>query len=686
MNAASEIVTDGQPRVEGSDPRGRRYTPGLSDGLGERVLLFDPETSSSYELLRFRREFTDTPGFEAALRASVDELLRFHHPSFADVSSVEHLGPGEGIALVSHHVAGRRLSEILTKAKGAVFARELIQQLTPALAALQEAAATGVSHGLLTPERIAVTREGRLVILEHVVGSAIETLRLPARRLRSELGIAIESTDAPVISRRADVIQLALVSLSLLIGRRIDAADYPADIVPLIDEAVAGDPAALRLRPWLERALQLTTPAFASAADALVALKELPDESQNGSAPVALMSLRAPVRPFSAASLEAAAVAVEPATKPIIVETVVVEPVAAKPVVAKPVAAKPVVATPVVAKSSVVEPPVAEPVVSKPSVVEPAMVKPVAVRSVLEPVVTEPIVKPLVAEEVTVKPVVAEPIVATAKPVRPAAQAEFRTPDSTASDSRAERAAETEEPEAPARKANWTTVGLIGLAVAQAAVIAALIYVRPASGGPTIVVASPEAPASTPVGLVPGSSSPTDAVAGSILGLAGASPATPLATSAAQPDPSKTETPAASSGPKFGGISLSSPIDVQIFEGDRLVGSTTGGPIALAEGKHTVEAVNEALGFRTRLSIDVKAGQMTAVSITAPNGRLSVNATPWATVSLNGRVLGDTPLANISVPIGHHEIVFRNPEFGEQRQTVAVKTEGLTRVSANFQR
>jgi hypothetical protein len=86
------------------------------------------------------------------------------------------------------------------------------------------------------------------------------------------------------------------------------------------------------------------------------------------------------------------------------------------------------------------------------------------------------------------------------------------------------------------------------------------------------------------------------------------------------------------------------------------------------------------------MTVDVKAGQLTTLRVTPPNGRLSVNATPWASVTLDGQPIGDTPLANLSVPIGQHEIVFRNPDFTEQRQVIAVKTEGLTRVSASFQR
>ena len=93
-----------------------------------------------------------------------------------------------------------------------------------------------------------------------------------------------------------------------------------------------------------------------------------------------------------------------------------------------------------------------------------------------------------------------------------------------------------------------------------------------------------------------------------------------------------------------------------------------------------------SLGFRFRQSINVKPGQLTSVTIAVPNGRISINAVPWAEVTIDGNPAGQTPLANLTLPIGTHEVVFRHPQFPEQRQTVVVKADGLTRVSATLQR
>jgi hypothetical protein len=124
-------------------------------------------------------------------------------------------------------------------------------------------------------------------------------------------------------------------------------------------------------------------------------------------------------------------------------------------------------------------------------------------------------------------------------------------------------------------------------------------------------------------------------------------------------------------------------MDLQVFKDGVLIGSTAG-PIALTEGAQQIELVNETLGFHLQQTLTVKAGQVTAVNVAAPNGRISINAVPWADVTIDGQAVGQTPLANLSLPIGSHEIVFRHPDLGERKQTVVVKAEGITKVTQTF--
>jgi len=70
--------------------------------------------------------------------------------------------------------------------------------------------------------------------------------------------------------------------------------------------------------------------------------------------------------------------------------------------------------------------------------------------------------------------------------------------------------------------------------------------------------------------------------------------------------------------------------------------------------------------------------------VALPKGVVSLNAVPWATVSIDGAVVGETPIGNLPVAIGPHEIVFTNPQFGEQRRTIDVTLKTPVRTSIDL--
>jgi len=140
----------------------------------------------------------------------------------------------------------------------------------------------------------------------------------------------------------------------------------------------------------------------------------------------------------------------------------------------------------------------------------------------------------------------------------------------------------------------------------------------------------------------------------------------------------------AASRQRSGGVRLVTPIELKVLEGDRVLGSSADGPIVTSAGTHQLDLINTALGYRSRYTVTFKTGEIAALNVTVPNGRLSVNAQPWAGVWVDGRGLGETPIANIDMPIGEHEIVFRHPQLGEKKQTVVVRADAPTRVSATF--
>jgi hypothetical protein len=137
---------------------------------------------------------------------------------------------------------------------------------------------------------------------------------------------------------------------------------------------------------------------------------------------------------------------------------------------------------------------------------------------------------------------------------------------------------------------------------------------------------------------------------------------------------------------RAGGIRVSSPIELEVFEGDRRLGSTATGIVPAAAGRHEVDLVNSVLGFRSRQVVDVRAGQVVALTVSPPNGSININAVPWAEVFIDGKSVGETPIGNLSIPLGEHEIIFRHPQLVEVRRTAVVRSDAVTRVGATLGR
>lgn len=133
-----------------------------------------------------------------------------------------------------------------------------------------------------------------------------------------------------------------------------------------------------------------------------------------------------------------------------------------------------------------------------------------------------------------------------------------------------------------------------------------------------------------------------------------------------------------------GWVSVDAPIDVQLFERGAIIGSNQSDRIMLPIGRHVIEAVNTSLGYKTSSTVQVAAGSVARLRLEMPPGTLNINALPWADVAVDGKRLGPTPLGNVSLSIGPHEIVFTHPQLGERRQTVTVTRNGVNRVSVNL--
>jgi hypothetical protein len=138
------------------------------------------------------------------------------------------------------------------------------------------------------------------------------------------------------------------------------------------------------------------------------------------------------------------------------------------------------------------------------------------------------------------------------------------------------------------------------------------------------------------------------------------------------------------SGPVGGWLAISAPFDVEVVEHDDVIGSGGTSKIMLAAGRHDITLLNRTLGYQEARKVDVTGGKTMSIKVDPPKVNISVNARPWADVSLDGASLGQTPISNLQVAVGTHEMVFRHPQLGERRQSVTVTAKGPNRIAADL--
>lgn len=138
--------------------------------------------------------------------------------------------------------------------------------------------------------------------------------------------------------------------------------------------------------------------------------------------------------------------------------------------------------------------------------------------------------------------------------------------------------------------------------------------------------------------------------------------------------------------PAAGWIAVASPFPVDVVENGEVVGTSGAAKIMMAAGRHELVLRNDTLGFDSARAVSVTPGQVAAVAIAAPTARLNVNARPWADVSIDGEPVGQTPLANLELAVGTHEVVFRHPQLGSRTERIVVSARGVNRVAVDFNR
>jgi hypothetical protein len=138
--------------------------------------------------------------------------------------------------------------------------------------------------------------------------------------------------------------------------------------------------------------------------------------------------------------------------------------------------------------------------------------------------------------------------------------------------------------------------------------------------------------------------------------------------------------------PVSGWVAVNAPVEMQVFENDNLLGSSRSDRIMVSAGRHELQLVNEALGYRVSRVIQVSPGRVSSISVDVPKGTLALNALPWAEVWIDGEKIGETPIGNLPLTIGPHNVLFRHPDLGEQHHTVMVTLKDVARISVDLRK
>ncbi|RPJ64306.1 MAG: PEGA domain-containing protein [Acidobacteria bacterium] len=268
------------------------HVRGFADRLGERFIVPQP-SGSLLEHLNFRRDLASAPFFEPAVKERLARLANFRHASYTRARRLR-TGDRGTLVLVSTHTPGRHLSEILQTASRNGFRPPtaavlwLTRQLLTSVALLHDYG-PDVFHGAIGPERVILAGEGRVVLAEYVLGTAVEQAVGPwgVHHLWRELRLAtLADFDLPGYGRRVDLLQVGLVTLAFFLGRPLTPAEFPEGLAQALDDATEagadGAPTALReeLRSWIRRMVCLDPHAsFRSLLDGQKALGQLLQDS-----------------------------------------------------------------------------------------------------------------------------------------------------------------------------------------------------------------------------------------------------------------------------------------------------------------------------------------------------------------------------------------------------------------------
>jgi hypothetical protein len=613
-------------------------TTGYLDGLGRRSIRFDRELGATLECLHVRPELR---AYEDALLAQACAMSELADPNVVRIRSLER--EHGRLVVISELPRGNRLSDVFdsrpagaTSSVDATFG--FLLSILPTLANLH---AASIVHGAIAPGRVMVEGKGRIVLADAIFGTALPRLNLSRQRLWHELEIAFAPEEGTE-GTGADVAQAALCGIAVALGRELDADDPRQAVPSMIDHlaqlahARGGEQLSTSVRSLFRALLPVYGAASeATAAQACDRIREIAardlDESACAAAFVEFIRYDAPATVIATfdesretpTSTDAEAVATEPNEVPLLTHVIPMAQPTAEPVTEKE-------STPIRTLLGVTD---GDAIGHAQHLPLPFVAR---ARAMLG---SMPFPWKLAAAAVLVIGVVffaGVPSSFTQADESPAKTPNTSTPAKTES--------------APPAGSPSAVKGPVGLLTVTTDPAGAKILLDGVEAGQTPLRLDSVAPGRHTVTMMAGSVTPKRTVkieAG--------------------------KSTAVSFPPPLGWVTIKSPVKLELVEDGRRLGTSDQRRIQLAAGRHEITFSNRAAGYSVVKTIDVSAGSEAVVSVT-PTGRVNLNAQPWAEVWIDGSRAGETPIANLEVPLGPREFVFKHPQYGERKLSATVST------------
>jgi hypothetical protein len=130
-----------------------------------------------------------------------------------------------------------------------------------------------------------------------------------------------------------------------------------------------------------------------------------------------------------------------------------------------------------------------------------------------------------------------------------------------------------------------------------------------------------------------------------------------------------------------GWLAVFAAIPLNIYAGGQLMGTTEDGRLMLPAGSHDVDLVSERFNYRETRHVNIEPGRVVSYTVSLPTSVIRINSPDGTDISIDGHATGRTPLGDVAVPIGTHEVVGTSAALGQLRQSIEVKRGGPVEVT-----